>query len=79
MIMAAEQASAASGTTSVSSDRMKPNDLKNFFIEVQDCIINLDHSKNGDSVLTVHVKKGKWRWRNKGEKPSPQKPGKFVI
>ena len=69
IITAVEQSSAVSGTTSMSGNKMKPDDLMNFFIEVQHCIINSEHSKNGDSALTVQVKRGKQGWRNKGEKP----------
>ena len=57
----------ASGASSGS--KMQPDDLMNFFMEeAQHHIINLDYSKEGDSALTVQLKRAKWRWTNKGEK-----------
>ena len=48
---------------------MKPDNLMNFFIEeAQHHIINLDHSKKGDSELTVQLKRAKLRLRIKGKK-----------
>jgi hypothetical protein len=56
-ITAAERASAASGASA--SNKMKPDDLMNFFIEeAQHRVINAERSRNGDSALAVHGKKG---------------------
>jgi hypothetical protein len=42
-----------------STNKMKPGDLMNFFIEeAQHHVINAECSKNGDSALAVHRKKG---------------------
>ena len=57
----------ASGGTS--TNKMKPNDLMNFFIEeAQHCVINAEHSADGGSVLAVQGKKGKHSYGNKREK-----------
>ena len=59
-ITAVEWASVALGTTSVSSNKMKPDDLMNFFIEeAQHHIINLECSKDGDFALTVQEMRAK--------------------
>jgi hypothetical protein len=48
---------------------MKPGDLMNFFIEeAQHRVINAEHSKNGDSALVAHGKKGRQGHGKKGEK-----------
>ena len=58
MITAAEQANTASGVSP--ANKIKPDDQMNFFIEeAQHCIINVEHSNNGDSALAAHGKKGK--------------------
>ena len=63
----AERASVASGGTS--TNKMKPDDLMNFFIEeAQHHIINAECSANGGSTLTVQGKKGKQNYSNKREK-----------
>src|ERR1700677_619057 len=52
--------------------KMKPDDLMNFFIEeAQHRIINTERSKNGDSALAVHRKKGKKGRYGKGPKSKP--------
>jgi len=67
-IAAAERASAASGA--LSSSKMKPDDLMNFFIEeAQHRVINSECSRNGDSALAVHGRKGRPGHSHKGEKP----------
>jgi hypothetical protein len=66
-ITAAERASATSGASN--TNKMKPNDLINFFIEeAQHRVINAEQSKNADSALAVHGKKGKRGHGNQGEK-----------
>jgi len=48
---------------------MKPDDLMNFFIEeAQHRVINFERSRNGDSALTVHGRKGRPGHSHKGEK-----------
>jgi hypothetical protein len=62
-----KQASAAMGGST--TKKIKPEDLMNFFIEeAQHHIINAEHSKNGDSALAVHGKKGKRGKGSRGEK-----------
>src|ERR1700720_717471 len=66
-ITAAERASAALGA--LSSSKMKPDDLMNFFIEeAQHRVINSERSRNGDSALAVHGRKGRPGHSHKGEK-----------
>ena len=68
-ITAAEKASAAMGGSS--TNRMKPGDLMNFFIEeAQHRVINAERSKNGDSALAAHGKKGK---QGRGKNPEKSK------
>ena len=70
-ITAAERASAASGGTS--TNKMKPDDLMNFFVEeAQHRVINAERSADGGSALAVQGKKGK---RNYGSKREKSKSG----
>src|SRR5882762_4817964 len=56
-ITAAKQASATS--EALNTNKMKPDNLMNFFIEeAQHCVINVEHSKNANSVLAVHGNRG---------------------
>jgi hypothetical protein len=58
MITAAELANTGSGVSC--ANKMKPDDPMNFFIEeAQHCVINAECSKNGDSALAAHRKKGR--------------------
>src|ERR1700722_13762592 len=69
-IPVAERANTASGVSS--TNKMKPDDLMNFFIEeAQHRVINAERSKNGDSALAAHGKKGKKGKYGKGQKPKP--------
>jgi hypothetical protein len=71
MITVTEQASAAMGGSS--TNRMKLGDLMNFFIEeAQHHVINAERSKNGDSALMAHGKKG---WQGRGKKGEKWKSG----
>jgi hypothetical protein len=73
MIIVAEWANTTSGVSS--ANKMKPNDLMNFFIEeAQHCIINAEGSKNGDSALAAHGKKGRRVWGGKTEKSKSDLP-----
>jgi hypothetical protein len=57
-ITAAKQASATSRASN--TNKMKPDDLMNFFIEeAQHQVINVEQSKNANSALAVHERKGK--------------------